>query len=133
MLNNILLQSNLLTSGQFEIREPGKPTVFLFTELTGASLLKDAYNVLVQNVNWDSAPEFCKVLFCQMLPFNELFTYKGYGITTTHFITDITISFNMRDKFISIFFGSSGAPEWAGTFERFVREFENSEGNKIRL
>jgi hypothetical protein len=72
-------------SGQVEIISTEGTSVFLYTHDLGDQLVNDVYQSLKVGTRWDDADYLARIVFCRMVPPEQLLDDKGFGIGTLQY------------------------------------------------
>jgi len=101
-----------INSGQVEIIGPfGR--VYLYTHDYAKNLVAFVHESLSRRVRWDDPDYLSRIIFCSMIPYNEINNEQGFGIGTQLYV-DIISSYG------------SGVDNIKMAIEDFVENFYKS-------
>ncbi len=110
-------------TGQVEIRDLNM-ALYLYTFRYGKQLIQDLYVVLSKKLHWDKPDILARMIFCRMVPPEELYSDTGFGISLVSYLNvDVKIVINCELQIVSVFSKGNKAPVWSGTFQKFIDEY----------
>jgi hypothetical protein len=112
-----------INSGQVEIIGPfGR--VYLYTHDYAKNLVAFVHESLSRRVRWDDPDYLSRIIFCSMIPYNEINNEQGFGIGTQLYVDiNLLITINTVDQTIEISSFGSGVDNIKMAIEDFVDNF----------
>jgi len=113
-------------SGQIEVISPfGR--VYLYTHEQAEVLVQQVHDVLSQKIRWDDPDYLSRMLFCNMIPKENWYGEKGYGIGTEQYVdVNLLISIDTTNNHIKIYSAKDKAFHYDSSFDDFITNFINS-------
>jgi hypothetical protein len=115
-----------INSGQVEIIGPfGR--VYLYTHDYAKNLVAFVHESLSRRVRWDDPDYLSRIIFCSMIPYNEINNEQGFGIGTQLYVDiNLLITINTTSQTIEISSYGSGVDNIKMAIEDFVENFYKS-------
>jgi hypothetical protein len=91
------------SSGQVEIISADNDSTFLYTHYLADSLVNIVYQSLKLGLRWDDADYLARIIFCRMVPPDQLLNDKGFGIGVRQYgDINLLITLDCRDQTITV-------------------------------
>jgi hypothetical protein len=115
-----------INSGQVEIIGPfGR--VYLYTHDYAKNLVAFVHESLSRRVRWDDPDYLSRIIFCSMIPYNEINNEQGFGIGTQMYVDiNLLITIDTTSQTIEISSYGSGVDNIKMAIEDFVENFYKS-------
>jgi hypothetical protein len=115
-----------INSGQVEIIGPfGR--VYLYTHDYAKNLVAFVHESLSRRVRWDDPDYLSRIIFCSMIPYNEINNEQGFGIGTQLYVDiNLLITIDTTSQTIEISSYGSGVDNIKMAIEDFVENFYKS-------
>lgn len=112
-----------MNSGQVEVVGPfGR--VYLYTHEYAKQLVGLVHEVLSKNVRWNDPDYLSRMIFCTMVPSNEVNDEDGFGIGTQLYVDiNLLITIDTNKLTIEISSYGSGVDNVRMSIEDFVQNF----------
>jgi len=119
--------------GVVEMRLP-EGTIYLYTHKYGGYLIKDVFSSLSKREFWEpeNGDYLTRLIFAQIMPQEEWIKTGGFGIGLKKYPdVDVMVSLNTDLKIVTIYKKGEIEPDWAGTYDRFIKEFFKEDVAKL--
>ena len=115
------------SSGQVEIISTENDSIFLYTHDLADSLVNDVYQALKLGARWDDADYLARIVFCRMIPPEQLLNDKGFGIGAKQYgDINLLITLDCRDQTISVISSlMENKHKYSMTFTEFIENYSD--------
>lgn len=112
-----------INSGQVEIVGPfGR--VYLYTNDYAKHLVGFVHEALSRRIRWNDPDYLSRIIFCTMVPYDEIDSEDGFGIGTQMYVDiNLLITIDTTDQTIEISSYGSGVDNIKMAIEDFVENF----------
>lgn len=116
------------SSGQVEIISTENDSIFLYTHDLADSLVNDVYQALKLGARWDDADYLARIVFCRMMPPEQLLNDKGFGIGAKQYgDINLLITLDCRDQTISVISSlMENKHKYSMTFTEFLENYSSA-------
>jgi hypothetical protein len=116
------------SSGQVEIISTENDSIFLYTHDLADSLVNDVYQALKLGARWDDADYLARIVFCRMMPPEQLLNDKGFGIGAKQYgDINLLITLDCRDQTISVISSlMENKHKYSMTFTEFIENYSST-------
>lgn len=116
------------SSGQVEIISTENDSIFLYTHDLADSLVNDVYQALKLGARWDDADYLARIVFCRMMPPEQLLNDKGFGIGAKQYgDINLLITLDCRDQTISVISSlMENKHKYSMTFTEFIENYSSA-------